>query len=242
MKRDILFSLPLSSVKDFAFDENTAAVFDDMIERSVPLYQDIQHATARLCRCLAQDQSRVYDLGCASGTTLVLLAEHLAERPIEIIGIDNSGPMLEECEKKIAASGWNERILVEQADIRTYQPEHASVIILNYTLQFLPVKERAAVLKRLASGLLPGGALLLSEKVTHRSETLNRVLYDMHHQFKRSRGYSDLEIAQKRDSIENVLVPLSTEENCALLRDAGFREVEVYAKWYNFASFIAFRG
>ncbi len=231
----------MNAVKDFAFDQEVATVFDDMIERSVPLYQEIQVATAKLCTQLAQDGTRIYDLGCASGTTLVLLAEHLHDKQVQIIGVDNSLPMLEASERKLAPSGWSERIHLEQADIRSYQLEHASVVILNYTLHFLPVTDRTAVLERVYSGMVPGGCLLLSEKVTHRSETLNRVLYDMHHQFKRSRGYSELEIAQKRDALESVLIPLSSEENIELLKDAGFREVELYAKWYNFASFIAFR-
>ncbi|MFN8389588.1 MAG: carboxy-S-adenosyl-L-methionine synthase CmoA [Bdellovibrionota bacterium] len=241
-KRDFLYSKPLGTVKGFAFDTAVAGVFDDMISRSVPLYDDIQQATAKLAERLVLPNTNVYDLGCASGTTLLRLAEELQDSSIRIIGIDNSEPMLDECRKKLKDAAVTERIELGCSDLRTASIENASVVILNYTLQFLPPTERLETLRRIHEGMIRGGSLLLSEKVIHRSETLNRVLYEMHHQFKRSRGYSDLEIAQKRDAIENVLIPLSTEENVDLLRQAGFREVELYAKWYNFASFIAFRG
>ena len=239
---DTIYSQPMQSIPEFSFGESVATVFDDMISRSVPLYHDVQTATARLTGRLAQPNTVVYDLGCASGTTLVLLAQELQNEPIEIIGVDNSAPMLAHCRQKLAAAGFAERVRIVEADVCSFTPTGASVIVLNYTMQFLPPAARPELLSKLFNSLLPGGALLLSEKVTHRSETLNRVLYEMHHEFKKENGYSTLEIAQKRDAIENVLRPLSTEENVRLLNEAGFREVEIFAKWYNFASFIAFRG
>lgn len=239
---DRLFAKPIRSVQDFVFDRSVASVFDNMISRSVPLYDDIQSACAKLAARLVQPGTKIYDLGCSSGTTLVLLAEALRDLDVEIVGIDSSEAMLEECRSKLVRCGCSDRVSLLKADVGDTALEAASVVVLNYTLQFLPVVRRPVVLRKIFDALVPSGALLMSEKVTHRSETLNRVLYEMHHDFKRQNGYSDLEISQKREALENVLIPLSSEENKQMLEQAGFREIEVFAKWYNFASFIAFRG
>ncbi len=240
-KQDLLFSSPMKSVREFVFDSQVAEVFDNMVSRSVPLYQDIQLATVKLCARLARDGTRIYDLGCSTGTTLFLLAQQLGDRNVQIVGVDNSAPMLAQCKKKLNGLNTVRNVAFVEADLQDFVPEPASVVILNYTLQFLPLSERPRLLKSVFDCLQPTGALLVSEKVSHRSVSLHQVLYEMHHDFKRSHGYSELEISQKRDALENVLVPITCEENLELLKSAGFEETEVYAKWYNFASFVAFK-
>lgn len=234
--KDSIYSSPLERVSDFSFDTEVAQVFDNMISRSVPLYQEVQATTVKIAKRLAQPQSNLYDLGCASGTSLEGLAREITQSTI--IGIDSSQAMLDKARLKLQA---HTQVQLIQADICECKLENASLIILNYTLQFLPIEKRLDILTRAYQALLPGGGLILSEKVSHRSETLNAVLYEMHHDFKRENGYSELEIAQKREAILNVLLPLSVEDNLDLLKRAGFKEAEIFAKWFNFASFLAFK-
>lgn len=238
---DKLYSENLDQISDFVFDKNVAAVFDNMVNRSVPLYTQVQAITAELCFRFAKPGSAVYDLGCSSGTTLALIAKRLSDASVAVYGVDNSAPMLGECKKKLAHMGLLELVTLLEGDVRDCELKPSSVIILNYTLQFIPPDDRIAALTRIHRHLLPGGILLVSEKVEHRGEKLGGVIRDMHHDFKKENGYSQLEISQKREALENVLQPLTGEANLSLLREAGFAEVELYAKSFNFASFVALR-
>lgn len=249
MARDTIFSEPLSSVKPFAFDERVAAVFEDMISRSVPLYREVQRVTGLLAAKIVRPGERVYDLGCSTGITLLSVAGACAAEvspggpasvePLEIIGIDSSAAMLTECEKNLERAGIRDRVTLETADLLTFTPLSARLLIMNYTLQFIEPHARPALLQRLCGSLVSGGMLLLSEKVVHRLPVAQEVLTELHWSFKREQGYSALEIAQKRDAIENVLVPLPLEENVALLRDAGFSRIELLLKSYTFATVLA---
>ena len=245
MKKDTIYSEPLEAVEKFRFDDAVAAVFDDMIPRSVPLYREVQASTARIIRDFAQPQSVVYDLGCSTGESLIRIALAFessdtppSARPT-LVGIDSSPSMLKRCRERLQAVGLEGKVVLHEGDILNAKLENASVVILNYTLQFVPVSERLALLASLRRALIPGGALLLAEKITHRVPTVHRAMNELHWEFKREQGYSELEIAQKRTAIENVLIPLSLEENIDLLRRAGFREVEVLLKSYTFVSLVA---
>ncbi|MDD5706410.1 MAG: carboxy-S-adenosyl-L-methionine synthase CmoA [Kiritimatiellae bacterium] len=242
MTRDTIYQQPQPHLKEFVFNEQVVAVFDDMIERSVPLYQAVQHATATLAAQLVQPHSTIFDLGCSTGTTLLLMARAINDPTVRFVGIDNSRPMIERCQERIAAQGLAERIELRCADLTTAECDNASLVILHYTLQFVDPLLRPNLLRRIHTALRPGGALLISEKVRHQHPVLHNVLTELHHDFKRSHGYSELEIAGKRDALENVLIPLTTQQNHSLLQEAGFSEVEIFLKWYNFASFAALKG
>lgn len=255
MARDTIFSEPLTSVKPFAFDERVAAVFEDMISRSVPLYREVQRVTAELGARFMGPGERVYDLGCSTGVTLLNLTavrnrpQSTASRPEkssavpswEIIGVDSSPSMISECERILANAGVREEVRLETADLLTFVPEQARLMVMNYTLQFIEPGSRRSLLSRLYESLLPGGFLLLSEKVTHHLPEAQDALTSLHWEFKREQGYSALEIAQKRDAIENVLVPLTLEENVALLQSAGFSQTEILLKSYTFVTLLAKR-
>ena len=245
MKRDTIYSAPTATVEDFRFDESVAAVFDDMIPRSVPLYREVQASTARIIRDFAQPGSAVYDLGCSTGESLIRIAQafEASETPLEdrpqLVGVDSSEAMLSRCRERLVSLKLEGRVELRQQDLLSAKLDQASVIILNYTLQFIPVAERLPLLMSLRRALIPGGALLIAEKITHRVPTVHRAMNELHWEFKREQGYSELEIAQKRTAIENVLIPLSLDENVELLRRAGFREVEVLLKSYTFVSLVA---
>lgn len=241
LQRDTLFHTPREGVKSsFAFDHDVAAVFDDMISRSVPLYPEIQRATALLAARVVPAGSTVVDLGCSTGTTLAVLAQALAGRDVKLVGVDNSQPMLDACGEKLRAMQIQDIELVLD-DVRQFQLPPCALAVLNYTLQFVAPEERQGLLERIAAALPDKGVLLLSEKIRHRDATINELWIELHHDFKRQHGYSELEIQQKRDAIEDVLIPLTLDENFAMLRAAGFRSAEVLATSLNFVTIVAVR-
>ena len=239
MQTDRLFSQNPPGFGEFAFDENVARVFDDMINRSIPLYADVQRAIPMLVDLLDHDPIRVVDLGCSTGTSLIHLARSLPKKNLELIGVDNSQPMLEKCLEKLAALGCENSAKVICQDIQDFDVKDTSVVLMNYTLQFIVPDKRMQVLKKIADCIRPGGFLLLSEKVIHPDPKIDAALVDMYFDFKRRQGYSELEISRKRDALENVLVPLSVDENVALLKQSGFSSVEVLLKWFNFTTIVA---
>lgn len=240
VERDRVFCEPRDQVADFAFDEAVAAVFDDMVERSVPSYAEIQRMLAELASQFATEGSNVYDLGCSTGTTLALLRKTLPGK-VRLCGIDSSREMLERCEAKFAGAG-GPAIELKLADLEDgILIERASVVLLVLTLMFVRPMNRAELVASIARGLHDGGCLLLVEKVLGEGSVLNRLFIGRYIAFKRRMGYSELEIAQKREALENVLIPYRLHENRDLLLGNGFRSVDVFFKWYNFAGFVAIK-
>jgi tRNA (cmo5U34)-methyltransferase len=236
---DRIFAREIEHVTDFTFDEAVAGVFDDMVSRSVPMYAEIQRMLAELAAGFATEGSNIYDLGCSTGTTLTLLHEQLPVRA-NLIGIDNSAEMLEQCRSKLA-----ERRLTGVLDLRLADLDHgialenASVVMLVLTLMFVRPLHRERLMRQIHAALNDNGCLLVVEKVLGDGSLFNRLFIERYYAYKRRRGYTELEIAQKREALENVLVPYRLHENRELFLNAGFREVEVFFKWYNFAGFVA---
>ncbi len=210
-----------------------------MINRSIPLYADVQRSIPTLIELLDHDPVRIFDLGCSTGTSLIHLAQSLPDINLELIGVDNSQPMLDKFLEKQAALGLKGSARVVCGNIQDIEIDHASAVLMNYTLQFIEPDQRQDMLSRIRTSLAPGGMLLLSEKVVHHDSELDRRLTELYFDFKRRNGYSELEIARKRDALENVLVPRTTEQNIQMLRNAGFETVEVLLKWFNFSTFLA---
>ena len=237
-KKDTLFKQSTAPGK-FEFNEPVARVFDDMLERSVPFYKECQQMVIDLSLHFAQKGSGVYDLGCSTGTLLRHLVKAIPKaKNIHFVGLDNSEAMLKKARSKL--KGHLKRCELVEADLEgDFELTDASVVIMNYTLQFLPPKRRTAMLKKIYKGLRPGGSLILIEKVRGESDDLNDLFIEQYHTHKQSRGYSKLEIAKKREALENVLIPLKPGKNRDLLADAGFRKVDVFFKWFNFAGFLA---
>jgi len=242
MRKDSIYNQLLEDLKPFRFDTAVAEVFDDMISRSVPGYEPVQSLSLKVAEHFAQSQTAIYDLGCSSGTTLSLLS-HSSKIPqsTKIIGVDNSPSMLEKARKKLSAQNQNRVVTLECEELGTLNFERSSTVLLNYTLQFLPVKERLPLVKKIFNALAPGGALLLSEKVRCQSKELQEFVTSSHHAFKRNNGYSQLEISQKRQALEDVLVPLSLSENRNLLLEAGFDSAEPLLVSLPFATYIAIK-
>lgn len=241
MTRDTLYAEPIAEISDFVFDEQVAAVFQDMVQRSVPGYQTIISAIGLLANRFAQPESRCYDLGCSLGAATQSMRHTIQQPGCEIIAVDNAPAMIDRCRKTIAPN--QETVPVEFicSDIRDLPIENCSVAILNFTLQFLPLPDRSSFLARVYEGMLPKGILVLSEKLKFADATQQALLTDLHHAFKAAQGYSELEISQKRTSLESVLIPETLDAHKKRLSEIGFRSIEVWFQQFNFASLIAFK-
>lgn len=238
---DAIFAEP-QKIEDFDFGARTAGVFDDMLHRSVPFYDEIQRMTEELAVDFATPGSAIYDLGCSTATTLERLGRRLGERAVRLVGLDNSEDMLEQSRQKLEAAGLSDSVELRYADLNEgVVIENASVVLLVLTLQFVRPLRREALLTAIFRGMREGGCLLVVEKVLGSSSNLNRLFIQHYYEMKKAHGYSELEIAQKREALENVLIPYRLDENVELLRKVGFSTVEVYFKWYNFCALIAVR-
>ncbi len=226
---------------DFTFNEQVAEVFDDMLNRSIPFYAEVIDSMAEVVRRLAPAGTTLYDLGCSTGTTLLELVNRLPELDLDYVGIDNAPAMIAKARRKAKLFARGGRVRFIEGDITTVDLPDAGLILCNYTMQFLRPLTRPGFARRLHDALPEGGLCIFSEKVISHEPRLNRAFIELYHRFKLQQGYSELEIAAKREALENVLIPCSTRENIELFEGAGFRRVETFFQWFNFASFIAFR-
>jgi len=233
---DKVFTKPIK--KQFEFDEEVAAVFDDMLERSVPFYKESQKITQFFVKKNLQENGIVYDLGCSTASLLLNIHRDL-EIDASLVGLDTSDAMLDQARKKCEAYGAN--IEVINADILSYEYKKADIFISNYTLQFIRPLVREKLIKKLSTSLKKEGIFIFSEKVISHHSKLNKDLIECYYDFKKTQGYSEYEIMQKREALENVLVPYSEEENIKMALENGFSHCEVVFRWANFATFIAIK-
>ena len=233
---DKVFTKPIK--KQFEFDEEVAAVFDDMLERSVPFYKESQKITKFFALKALREQGVLYDLGCSTASLLIDIQREM-KVDAKLIGLDNSTAMLARAQRKIEA--FDAKVEVKEADILEYAYKEADVFISNYTLQFIRPLVREELIKKIAASLRKEGVFIFSEKVISHHAKLNKDLIECYYAFKKEQGYSEYEIMQKREALENVLVPYSEEENITMARNAGFSHCEVVFRWANFATFIAIK-
>ncbi|CAD5109125.1 carboxy-S-adenosyl-L-methionine synthase CmoA [Zestomonas carbonaria] len=240
---DRLFAQPLAQVPDFVFNEDVVRVFPDMIKRSVPGYPTIVENIGVLAARFAQPHSLLYDLGCSLGAVTQALRRHVQAEDCRVLAVDNSAAMVARCREYLHAqdSMFQELLPAEviEADILGLELQPASLVAMNFTLQFIQPERRLELLTRIRQSLLPGGALILSEKLRFEDDEEQELLNELHIAFKRANGYSELEIAQKRNAIENVMKPDSLEQHGKRLRAAGFRKVVPWFQCLNFVSLIA---
>ncbi len=227
------------TIADFAFNKNVATVFDDMVDRSVPFYQEMQRMIAEMAIDFAAEGTNVYDLGCSTGTTLLNLDASIQKR-VKFIGVDNSQEMLKKCREKMTAHNFQHEQELVCADLNQgVHIENASMVLLVLTLQFVRPLYRDTLVKSIHQGLNENGCVILVEKVLGEDSVFNRLFIDYYYKLKKRHGYSELEISQKREALENVLVPYKLMENREMLLRAGFRYCDVFFKWYNFCGMIA---
>jgi tRNA (cmo5U34)-methyltransferase len=241
-KQDNIFAEATQAVGDFNFGEKTAEVFDDMLDRSVPMYRELQRMLGEIAAAFAESGSAVYDLGCSTGITLETLRGAIvaAGRQVKLVGLDYSQPMLDRARDRFMGLPKDERPQLSHADLNQgCVIENASVVVLNLTLQFVRPLYRDTLIRQIADGVNANGCLILVEKVLSADSLLNRMFIKFYYDMKRRNGYSDMEIAQKREALENVMIPYRIEENTELLKRNGFKAVDTFFKWYNFAGLVA---
>ncbi|QEN04028.1 carboxy-S-adenosyl-L-methionine synthase CmoA [Thiospirochaeta perfilievii] len=244
-KIDKVFSNPLGEIPPFTFNEKVAHVFDDMAERSIPFYREVQKMITDLSLTFFQEGSKIYDLGCSTATTSALVYQGLIDRGVTdftIKGIDNSEAMCEEARIKLDSLGASkDHVSISLGDFLQEEIHDASVVIMNYTLQFTDPLKREAIIKKIYNGLRHNGILLVSDKLLQTNTDISRTFIDKYYNMKRLNGYSELEISQKREALENVLIPYTLEEETALFTQCGFKGVDAFFSWYNFTSFICIK-
>ena len=238
--KDSIYANPLGQITAFNFDEAVVDVFPDMIQRSVPGYSAMISAIGLLAGRFGQDNSFCYDLGCSLGAASLAMHQQITAQNCQIVAVDNSEAMVSRFRLGLQAIP-DAKIEVHCADIRHIEIVNASVVVLNFTLQFIPVEDRELLLAKIWQGLLPGGLLILSEKLAFDDDKQHELQMDMHHLFKKAQGYSDMEISQKRTALENVLIPESFALHRQRLSKVGFSSVEVWFQYFNFASMIALK-
>ena len=241
MDKDEVFKGEIEKASDFKFGANVAKVFDDMVSRSVPYYGEMQRMMAELAADHAQQGTDIYDLGCSTGTTMIGM-DTMVDPSIRFVGVDDSQEMLNKCRAKLGEIGFTREYDLRVADLNNgLKIENASVVVLCLTLQFVRPIYREKLIRDIYEGMVPGGALILIEKILAEDSNFNRDFIKHYYNYKRRNHYSELEISQKREALENVLIPYKLSEDVTLLRDRGFDHCEVFFKWYNFAGIIAIK-
>jgi len=238
---DLIYSQAHKQVKNFTFDAQVVEVFPDMISRSVPGYNTIIDTIGRLSQHFVQDNSNIYDLGCSLGAATLAMRKGINAKNCQLIGVDNSIDMVKRCKMHVEAFKGDTPVTIIEGNIQDIKIENASMVVLNFTLQFIEKSQRQALLNKIAQGLKPGGLLVLSEKITSDDETIDNVLVDLHHSFKRDNGYSELEVAQKRSALEKVMLTDSLKVHTKRLSQAGFNHSSLWFQCFNFTSLIAIK-
>src|SRR5690625_4491411 len=238
-EHDALFDDPKAVFNDFSFDERTVSVFDDMVSRSVPFYDEMQRMTGEIAKDFAVPGSAVFDLGCSTANTLLCL-DPLLPPDVRFVGVDNSAEMLDKARRKVREQGVQRTFEFVEADLhRDTVVEDASRVSMTRSLKFMRPIYREQVRRKVYAGMRENSARILSEKLTVGDSLLNRLYIQYYYDMKRRKGYSELEISKKREALENVLIPYRWEENHDLLSRAGYRHVETFFRWYNFAGMLA---
>jgi tRNA (cmo5U34)-methyltransferase len=226
--------------KPFVFNEDVVRVFDDMVSRSVPLYREVLACSAHWARDYYQADTHIIDVGCSTGTLLELLGRFI-EPSASLIGIDSSRPMLEKARQKLTGVARSHRLELICAGAEDCSFDDSSVVLMNYTLQFLPLSRRRSLLQSIYRGLRPGGLLFLSEKVKSAWPQFQETTTRHYEAFKAHNGYAHNEIERKKEALENVLIPLSEQQQIEMLHDSGFSQVDTLIKLHNFVSFAALK-
>jgi len=240
-QQDQLYSQPREAISKFVFDESVVKVFEDMIGRSVPGYSTLLSMFPVLARYFVTENSHCYDLGCSLGASTLAMQQGIDKHGVKIIAVDNSRAMVDRCKTLTQSHNSLARVDVRQADICDLAMNNASLVVMNFTLQFISAERRQQLTDKIYAAMNRGAAFVLSEKIKSPDEQQQERLISLHHAFKKANGYSDLEISQKRSALENVLLPETIEQHISRLQKSGFSEVLVWFQCFNFVSILAIK-
>ena len=240
-KQDQLYSQPREAIENFVFDQSVVDVFEDMIGRSVPGYSTLLSMFPVVARYFVKAHTRCYDLGCSLGASTLAMAQGIDQADVSVLAVDNSPAMLEKCSALIQQHVNNVRVELSESDICELSMENASMVVMNFTLQFIEASLRPDLIKKIYTAMNESGVFILSEKIKLDDSVEQDRQISLHHAFKKANGYSDLEVSQKRSALENVLVPETVEQHVSRLKSAGFSEVFVWFQCFNFVSIMAIK-
>ncbi len=239
--KDHIYADKQVEVQDFVFNAEVTSVFADMIGRSVPGYEVLSQLVQSMARKFVAEDTNVYDLGCSLGNASLSVARALYPSKARIFAVDSSPAMIQHLVERIEGMDPDPGISPICCDVAEISMQNASLVILNYTLQFIDPRSRDALITKIYSGLREGAALLLSEKIIREDLDEEHLMRDLHEGYKNIRGYSDLEISQKREALENVMIRDTDACHCERLHRAGFSRLYVLMKYLNFISYIAIK-
>lgn len=239
--KDKIYATKKSKVESFKFDAKVTQVFPDMISRSVPGYSEVINLTGSLASMHIKAHSNIYDLGCSLGASSMAIRSHCDKKQVKLIAIDSSPEMTKACQKNLTQQKSNIKFEVILADFENIEIKNASVVVMNFSLQFIAPRKRLALLRKIHSGLKPDGVLILAEKTLSSTKINQKNLDGWHAGFKKANGYSELEIAQKRSALEDVLIAETEDKHMRRIRNAGFKYVQKWFQAFNFKAFIAFK-
>ena len=239
--KDRIYAQPHDMIIDFRFDAQVAAVFPDMIRRSVPGYDTIIPLLGLFAERYVQANSHVYDLGCSLGAATLAMRRYITQPGCTIIAVDNAEAMVSQCRANLAKETSRVDVTVQCADIRDIELVNASLVVINFTLQFIEPPQRQVLLDRIYHGMNPGGALVIADKIVFADDAQQQFEEAMHLGFKKANGYSELEISQKRTALEKVLIPDTHETHIGRLQQAGFRQAYPWFQCFNFAALCAIK-
>ncbi len=223
------------------FDDDVTKAFDDMLQRSIPLYGNMRRAVVDLACAFRQRDTDIVDLGCSRGEALAPLVDKWGVGN-RFIGCDVSEPMLSSARERFSGYIACGVVDIRNCDLRReYPPARASVTLAILTLQFVPIEYRQAVVRAAFQHTIPGGCLILVEKVLGATADLDALMVERYLDMKARNGYTKEQIDRKRLALEGVLVPVTARWNEDLLRSAGFNEVDCFWRWMNFAGWVAVR-
>ena len=244
MSKDLIYVQQEGAAGSFEFNAAVADVFPDMLRRSIPGYDASISAIGQLAARFVRPGTHCYDLGCSLGAATLAMRRNIsaADCPnCQIIAVDSAPAMTARCRKLLAEDDSATECNVLEDDVRLIDIRNASMVVMNYTLQFLPLSERLDMIRRIYAGMNDGGVFVLSEKVADDDPEVESLLVELHREFKKANAYSDLEISRKRSALENVLIPETTDTHLKRLADAGFSHSGVWLRHFNFVSIVAIR-
>jgi tRNA (cmo5U34)-methyltransferase len=239
VKKDSIFKVGNFNDLTFTFNEEVTEVFEDMIDRSVPGYTSSLRLIENLSRKYFIEGTHCYDLGCSLGASSMSLIKAMGKREGKIFAIDNSPAMIAACEQKCADLIKTGKVKFIKQDVNEAQIDKASVVVINFVLQFLNSKDRDGLLKKVFLGMKQGALLILSEKIHFDNKFRNQTIDNLHHQFKSNNGYSKMEISRKRDALEGVLITDLETLHLKRLESIGFKKVRKVMTNLNFMTLVA---
>lgn len=231
------------------FDEYVTDCFEDMLERSIPQYSVMRKSVSKLSNAIVSSNKNtdinILDIGCSDGLMIKSLKENIdcLNKNITYTGIDVSEPMLKKAKHRFLDEILNRTVQIYNCDLRTDFPSgNYDLITSCLSIQFTPIEYRQHIIQNVYNSLnQSNGVFIMVEKVLGNTDSLNRLFIDTYYDMKRENGYSDEQIERKRLSLEGVLVPVTNSWNIELLKQAGFRQVDVFWRWMNFVGYIAIK-